>query len=108
MEKFDDNCEELIILRWFRDKFVSKEDIQHYYKIAPIIVSAINELANNNEIFNYIYENVVSACVTAIKNGDYAFAYRRYKSSVLSLEEQFMRPKLEERLVKVLKIQSCN
>ena len=47
-------------------------------------------------------------CNNATKNGDYAFAYRRYKSSVLSLEEQFMRPKLEERLVKVLKIQSCN
>ena len=29
-EKFDDNCYELTVLRWFRDNFVSKEDIQHY------------------------------------------------------------------------------
>lgn len=37
-EKFDDNCYELTILRWFRDNFVSKEDIEHYYEVAPIIV----------------------------------------------------------------------
>ena len=104
MSQFSDKCEELLILRWFRDKFVSKEDIEHYYQIAPIIVNAINELENNNEIYNLIYENVVSVCVTSIKNGNYDFAYRRYKRSVLDLEEQFVRPKLEKRLVQVLKL----
>ena len=108
MENFDDNCEELKTLRWFRDEFVSKEDIEHYYKTAPIVVEAINETENNNEIFNYIYENVVSACVTAIKNGDYDFAYNRYKSSILTLEEEFAKPKLEEKLVKVLRLKNCN
>ena len=104
MEKFDDNCEELMILRWFRDKFVSKEDIEHYYKTAPTIVDAINEFENNNEIFNFIYEYVVSACVNAIKSGNYEFAYNRCKCSVLALEEQFARPVLEKRLVKSLKL----
>ena len=42
-EKFDDNCYELTVLRWFRDNFVSKEDIEHYYEVAPIIVEAINK-----------------------------------------------------------------
>ena len=37
-ENFDDNCYELKVLRWFRDNFVSKEDIEHYYKMAPYIV----------------------------------------------------------------------
>ena len=32
-EKFDDNCYELAVLRWFRDNFVSKEDIEHYYDL---------------------------------------------------------------------------
>ena len=108
LECFDDNCEELTILRWFRDNFVSKEDIDHYYKTAPIIVEAINEELDNNEIYNYIYENVVIACVNAIKKGDYEFAYERYKSSILALEEQFARPKLEKRLVKILKLKVCN
>lgn len=84
-----------MILRWFRDKFVSKEDIEHYYKTAPTIVSGINKLQNSDENFGYIYNNIVSMCVSAIKRGDYAFAYTRYKDSTLILEEQ---------LAKVLKL----
>ena len=51
-EKFDDKCEELTILRWFRDRFVSKEDIEHYYKTAPIVVDAIENISNNNGIYD--------------------------------------------------------
>jgi hypothetical protein len=104
MEKFDDNCEELTVLRWFRDNFVLEEDIEHYYKTAPVVVEAINNVENNAYIYNYIYENVISSCVNAIKNGDYEFAYSRYKNSILILEEQFARPALEQRLVKILKL----
>lgn len=104
VSNFDDNCEELTILRKFRDKFVSREDIAHYYETAPIIVDVIDKIQDNDSIYNYIYENIVNACVTAIKKGDYDFAYNRYKNSVLILEEQFARPALEQRLVKVLKL----
>ena len=108
MHKFDDNCEELTILRWFRDNFVSQDDIKHYYVTAPIIVEAINNVENNDTIYNYIYENIVSVCVNAIKKGDYDFAYNRYKNSVLTLEEQFARPALTNRLVRTLKPQTNN
>lgn len=40
-KNFDDNCYELTVLRWFRDNFVSKEDIEHYYNVAPIIVKKL-------------------------------------------------------------------
>ena len=100
---FADNCEELTILRWFRDNFVSQDDIKHYYITAPIIVEAIDNIENNDTIYNYIYKNIVSACVIAIKKGDYEFAYNRYKTSVLALEEQFAKPALVNRLVKTLK-----
>lgn len=103
-ENFDDNCEELTILRWFRDKFVSKEDIDHYYKTAPVIVEAIDEREDNDKIYDYIYESVVSACVNAIKNEDYDFAYSRYKSSILSLEKEFAKPKLMNKISKALKL----
>lgn len=103
---FDDNCEELKILRWFRDNFVSEEDINHYYETAPIVVNAINELQNNNVIYNYIYTSVVSVCVNAIKNGNYKFAYERYKNSVLVLEEQYAKLVLEHRLIKTLKVKA--
>lgn len=102
-ESFDDNCEELRVLRWFRDNFVSKDDIAHYYKTAPVIVEAINENEKRNSIYEYIYSTVVKSCVDAIKRGDYGFAYSRYKSSILSLEEQFARRKLMGKLLKTLK-----
>lgn len=107
-KNFNDNCEELTILRWFRDNFVASNDIEHYYVTAPIIVETIESLENNEAIYNYIYENVVKACVIAVKSGNYEFAYNRYKNSVLVLEEQFARPALANRLVKALKLKTKN
>lgn len=105
-ENFNDNCEELMVLRWFRDKFVSSEDIKHYYETAPSIVKAIDKLEDTDHIYNYIYHNIVNACVIAIKNGDYDFAYNRYKNSILSLEEYFAKQKLSDSLVKNLKLKN--
>lgn len=105
---FNDNCEELTVLRWFRDNFVSINDINHYYVTAPIIVETIESLENNQAIYDYIYENVIMDCVEAVKSGNYEFAYNRYKNSVLVLEEQFARPALANRLVKTLKLKTNN
>lgn len=102
-ENFDDKCYELEVLRWFRDNFVSKEDIKHYYEIAPQIVLAISQCGRDDIVYDYIYDNVVDACVNAIENGDYEFAYNRYKSSILSLEESFVKPLIQENSDKVLK-----
>ena len=102
-ENFDDNCYELTVLRWFRDKFVSKEDIEHYYEVAPIIVESINNEENVDVIYNYIYDNIVYYCVNQIEQGNYDKAYSRYKNSVLTLEEQFAKPLLQQKLVKTLK-----
>lgn len=107
-DKFDDNCYELRVLRWFRDNFVSEEDIAHYYETAPIIVEAINKEEKSDIIYNYIYDNVVDYCVERIENGNYEEAYNRYKSSVLTFEEQFARPALHNRLVKSLTLQTNN
>ena len=103
-EGFDDNCYELTVLRWFRDNFVSKEDIEHYYEVAPVIVETINKEEKSGIIYDYIYDNIVDYCVKQIEQGNYDKAYSRYKNSVLILEEQFARPMLEQRLVKTLKL----
>lgn len=103
-ENFDDNCYELIVLRWFRDNFVSKEDKEHYYEVAPVIVETINKEEKSGIIYDYIYDNIVDYCVKQIEQGNYDKAYSRYKNSVLILEEQFARPMLEQRLVKTLKL----
>lgn len=106
LRNFDDNCYELTVLRWFRDNFVSKEDIKHYYKTAPMIVEAIEKEEHKDIIYNYIYDNVVDACVDAIENGDYDFAYNRYKESILSLEQTYLKYNLEHKLVRTLKKQT--
>lgn len=105
-ENFDDNCNELMTLRWFRDNFVSKEDIIHYYEVAPIVVEKINASSDSKKIYTWIYENVISKCVDAIKRCDYEFAYNRYKNSVLALEEQFLKQELNKDSVKVLKLKN--
>ena len=102
-ENFDDNCYELTVLRWFRDNFVSKEDIAHYYEVAPIIVETINKEEKSDVIYNYIYDNIVDYCVEQIEQGNYDKAYNWYKNSVLTLEEQFAKPCLQQRFIKVLK-----
>lgn len=86
-DKFDDNCYELTVLRWFRDNFVSKEDINYYYEVAPIIVETINKEEKADIISDYIYNNIVHYCIKQIEKGNYNLAYNRYKHSVLVLEE---------------------
>lgn len=103
-DNFHDNCNELMMLRWFRDNFVNKDDIKHYYDVAPIIVAKINSIPENNKIYKWIYEHVVQPCVVAIQNNDYEFAYNRYKSSVLALEEQFINCELDNNNSKTLRI----
>lgn len=101
LDDFDDNCYELTVLRWFRDNFVSKEETEHYYNIAPKIVHSINNTPNSEIVYDYIYDNIVDACVSAIENGDYDFAYNRYKNSILSLEENFVKLSYSKKLVRV-------
>ena len=102
---FDDNCYELKVLRWFRDNFVTSEDIKHYYAIAPIIVEGISREKNDELIYNYIFDNVVDYCVEQIELGNYSNAYNRYKSSILVFEEQFAKPLLHKEMIKTLKLQ---
>lgn len=93
---FDDNCYELTVLRWFRDNYVTKEDIKLYYKLAPKIVEGINKDKRKNEIYDYIYDTIVDECVTAIENGDYEYAYKRYKESILSLKRNFIKNNIKD------------
>ena len=90
---FNDKCDELQILRWFRDNFVSENDVAHYYEVAPKIVNILNSLKNSKELYEYIYSRIINACVIAIKDGKYDFAYKRYSNSILALEEQFLNKK---------------
>lgn len=101
-DRYEDNCYELTILRWFRDNFVLEEDINHYYEVAPIIVEAINKEEKSDIIYNYIYDNVVDYCVVQIENGNYTEAYNRYKNSIIALEEQYLKIVSKNRLIRTI------
>ena len=102
LDNFDDNCYELTVLRWFRDNFVSKEDIEMYYQIAPLIVEAIEAEEHKDMIYDYIYDHVIDACLTAIEQGNYKLAYEIYKSSVLSFEKNIVKPYLKSKVINIL------
>ena len=103
-DDFDDNCYELRILRWFRDNYVSKEDIKHYYEIAPFIVEGIEKEEKKNFVYDYIYDNVVDYCVKQIENGNYNEAYNRYKNSILIFEKTFAKSMLDNNFARTLKL----
>lgn len=99
-ENFDDDCDELMTLRWFRDNFVNKEDITHYYDVAPTLVDIINLIPNKDEIYTWVYEYIVQPCVKAIKQKNYEFAYNRYKTGMLLLEDQFLPKENDTRVLR--------
>ena len=91
-------------MRWFRDNFVSAEDIKYYYEIAPYIVAAINKEENSKLIYDYIYDNVVDYCIEQIESGNYINAYNRYKNSVIVLEDNILKPLIINQQNKILKL----
>ena len=88
-KEFDDDCYELRILRWFRDNFVSKEDVDYYYSVAPKIVSKIDSMPNSNSIYEDIYNKVIKICVKAIEQKEYNMAYQIYKNNVVDYEQKY-------------------
>jgi hypothetical protein len=86
-----DNCEELKILRNFRDTYVKslangKKDIEEYYRIAPQIVHSINMSENYNTIWKDVYRDLVEPCCELIKIGEYNKAYKKYKNFILNFQ----------------------
>lgn len=68
-----DDCEELTLLRSFRDNYMrsfeeGKKLVDEYYVVAPKIVSAIEASDKKEEYYSDI-NNTVNACVKNIKEG---------------------------------------
>ena len=86
MKKSDD-CEELTVLRGFRDNYLASTEegkalIEEYYAVAPAIVEKIEGSANADEYFKDIYQTILR-CVEAIKKGENENALTLYKQMVL-------------------------
>lgn len=90
-----DDCEELTILRNFRDHWLKKqpggaEEIAEYYATAPQIVTEINKRADAREIWNELYGALVAPCAQMIQAGAMEQARKLYREMSLSLKERYM------------------
>ena len=90
------NCDELTTLRDFRDTYVLKlpngeKEVGIYYRIAPDVVKAINNLYNSQEIYEKIYTNLVIPCTKFVHEERYEEAYTLYKTSTLALAREYLR-----------------
>ena len=89
-----DNCYELTTLRNYRDTWLARTEggrqvIQMYYRIAPCIVSAINDSDRRKETYEMIYEKMVRPCVELIEQGQMQETLELYQSMTLQLQQTF-------------------
>lgn len=87
-----DNCYELETLRSFRDNYIAHTTeginwIKMYYNEAPKLVNRINSHEKSQEIYEYIYENLVKQSVKLVEEKEYNDAFVFYKNCVIELNK---------------------
>ena len=89
-----DNCEELTLLRRFRDEYLfnqpnGRELFDWYYDYSPDILEAIERSDTKSIVYEYIYE-IISDCVRHIKLGDMDYVFEKYCQMVINLKDHFL------------------
>ena len=90
-----DDCEELTILRKYRDELI-KEDpkfkkiVLEYYQVAPKIVAKINEDKDKDQILGSIYHKLVIPVTNYLKNGQINEAKEYYINMYSELKEKYL------------------
>lgn len=89
-----DDCEELKLFRFFRDTYMQqtqerKEKVQVYYRIAPLIVSAITLSPDNEDAYRRIWVDYLQPCYDDLNEGRYEICERRYTSMVQDLKDEY-------------------
>lgn len=90
-----DDCYELTILRAFRDNYMmheasGKELVMQYYDMAPDIVMRINQHKAAEMIYDNIYKQYISPCISFIEQNKYEKCEEIYTEMVYSLRNQYM------------------
>ncbi|HEY6349265.1 MAG TPA: CFI-box-CTERM domain-containing protein [Candidatus Angelobacter sp.] len=89
-----DDCEELTVLRQFRDQYISRQEdgeamVGLYYQVAPEIVAAIQACPDAAERFDRLF-GVIQLCVAMVKDGRLEDALAIYQSMVVKLKQQYL------------------
>lgn len=90
-----DDCEELQILRHFRDGYMRSlpegpDEIIEYYHKAPMVVETINSRPDAQAIFDRIYNELVLPCISFIKSGQLPQAHTLYRAYSRTLFQTYM------------------
>jgi len=93
-----DDCEELQVLRHFRDSYVAalpdgKRLIDEYYAQAPYLLHHINSWRDADKFLRFLYGKFIGCCVQDVKCGQFQSALLRYQEMV-----QFVRASVSRRL----------
>lgn len=89
-----DDCDELQKLRTFRDDYMLKRPegkamVKEYYRIAPAIVKKL-AIDKNEEVYDFIYDELVTKCINFINQGEHDMAMYYYKSFTEELQRTVM------------------
>ncbi len=70
----DDDCDELMTMRQFRDDLVQKDSVfrvkvVEYYEKAPQIIEKIQASNRRSEVLSDLYDRMIAPCVSLYKQG---------------------------------------
>lgn len=100
-DEFDESCSELRFLRGLRDEYLSQEEVEHYYEISPLMIEAIDNSSNPDELYETIYNSIVMECAISLAYGARERGIEKYREATASLEEEYLRS--HQKSIKVLK-----
>lgn len=90
-----DDCYELTTLRDYRDNYLLSEGpegkaiVEEYYNIAPTIVKHINRREDHKQIYEQLWQEYLSPCITLIEDDKKEQCKEVYSSMVRRLQEQY-------------------
>ncbi len=86
-----DDCYELTTLRQFRDGWLAVQPggeavIREYYRVAPLIVEALNASSQRDVIYAEIWTHYILPCIRMIEQNAYESCRALYEKMVLDLK----------------------
>jgi len=80
-----DDCDELQTLRKFRDHYMMRTSygqslVEEYYDVAPTILSKINRSPDAKQMYEFMYQSLVTQSIHLIEQGRYDLAMEYYKA----------------------------
>ena len=85
--------EEIGLMKKLKTDFLGRSfsglrEVVRYNRLAPKIVSAINQREDREEIYSSIYHHDLSNVMGLLRKGDYESGYREYKRMILDLSSK--------------------